>query len=289
MKQTNHVNIFFCIVFCFSILFSLVIALTGGHESKFTWLHFFVSVPVPIAVLIMASVFRAPVQELDWNKFPVRWLPLALFLMPLVIHIVCLPLMTFLNNGRLPWQSWLIANKNGIYDSPDSFGWGQLSSGGLIARIFFNAFTGVIIVSLLAFLEEIGWRAWLLPRLIKKFDVRKGVLIGAVVWALWHVPFMLSGIIYIKAVPANLVALINPFGIIGAGIVISWFWIKTKSIWIVCIAHGALNNWGQYTFKFLQDSTTDLQTQQLWLFAGVNASLLILGLIVLATLRRRET
>jgi len=288
MKQTNQLNIFFGIVFCFSIIFSLFIGLTGGHESKFVLLDFFVSVPIPIAVLIMSKVFNAPVQRLDWNKFSVRWLILALFLMPLVIHIVCLPLMVFLNNGRLPWQSWLIANKDGMYNSPDSLGWGRLTSSRLILRIFINAFAGVIIVSLLAFLEEIGWRAWLLPRLIEKFDIKKGVLIGAVVWALWHVPFMWSGIIYIKNVPANLVALINPLGIIGAGIVINWFWIKTKSIWIVCIAHGALNNWGQYAFKFMQDITTDLQAQQLWLFAGVNASLLILGLIVLATVKNKQ-
>ena len=102
----------------------------------------------------------------------------------------------------------------------------------------------------------------MLPRLIKEWDVKKGVLLGAGIWALWHVPFMLSGILYVKAVPTYWIVLINPFGIFGAGLVISWFWIKTKSIWIVSVAHGVLNNWGQYAFKYMQDSATDVQSYE---------------------------
>ena len=129
----------------------------------------------------------------------------------------------------------------------------------------------------------------MLPRLIKLFNVKTGVFIGALIWALWHVPFMLSGILYLKAVPAYLILLINPFGIFGAGLVIGWLWTKTKSIWIVSIAHGALNNWGQYAFKYMQDSVTDLQSQQTWLFAGVNGSLLTLGLLIWFTMKNNYT
>jgi membrane protease YdiL (CAAX protease family) len=194
---------------------------------------------------------KRPLSEFEWNKFPISWLPLTLFLIPVTIHVVCLPLMTFLNSGSLPWQSWLTPNKDGLYHSPSSLDWGTLSLNELVSRIFINAITGVFIVSLLAFLEEIGWRAWMLPRLIKTFDIRKGVFLGALIWALWHVPFMLSGILYLKGVETYLILLINPFGILGAGLIISWFWIKTKSIWIVSAAHGALNNWGQYAFKYM--------------------------------------
>lgn len=285
MEERKHLFIFIAITFSLSILLSLFIGLTGGHESKFIWMQF-ATMPIPaIAVLIMTNVFKAPVTEIKWNKFSARWFVLALLLMPAVIHAVCLPLMSALNNGHLPWQSWLTTKKDGLYSSPENPGWVNLTSGELVFKIFINAITGVIIVSLLAFLEEIGWRAWMLPRLIKKFDVKKGVLIGAVIWALWHVPFMLSGVLYLKAVPVYLIVLINPFGIFGAGLVISWFWIRTKNIWLVSIAHGALNNWGQYTFKYMQDSTTNLSSQQTWLFAGVNGSLFILGLIIFFSMK----
>jgi membrane protease YdiL (CAAX protease family) len=125
----------------------------------------------------------------------------------------------------------------------------------------------------------------MLPRLIKQFNVKKGIFIGSLIWALWHVPFMLSGILYLKAVPVYLMLLTNPFGIFGAGLVISWLWTKTKSIWIVSIAHGALNNWGQYAFKYMQDSETNLHSQQIWLSIGVNSSLLILGLVIFIAMK----
>lgn len=288
-NETNkNLLAFIAVTFGLSILLSLFIGLTGEHGSKFIWMGF-ASMAIPaLAVLIMHNIFKAPIPELDWKKFPIQWLPWALFLMPLVIHIVCLPLMALLNSGRLPWQKWPTQNEQAMYHSPESLGWGTLTFGEVIFKIVINAVTGVIVVSLLAFLEEIGWRAWMLPRLIKRFDVKKGVFIGAVIWALWHVPFMLSGILYLKAIPEYLVLVINPFGIIGAGIVISWFWLRTKSIWIVSIAHGALNNWGQYAFKYMQDNEANLQLQQVWLFIGVNGSLLVLGLIILATMKTNK-
>jgi membrane protease YdiL (CAAX protease family) len=162
---------------------------------------------------------------------------------------------------------------------------GALTPGRLAFRISINAITGVVVVSALAFLEEIGWRGWMLPRLIKRSNVKKGMLAGSLIWALWHVPFMLSGILYLKAIPVHLTLLINPFGIFGAGLVISWLWIRTRNIWIVSIAHGALNNWGQYAFKYMQDSETSFQSQQISLSAGVNGSLFLLGLLILVIMK----
>jgi hypothetical protein len=56
---------------------------------------------------------------------------------------------------------------------------------------------------------------------------------------------------------------------------------------IVSIAHGSLNNWGQYAFKYMQDSPKDFELQQICLLAGVSGSLLITGLIILATIKTK--
>ena len=109
MKENNNLLVFIAITFSLSILLSLFIGFTGGHESKFIWLQF-VSMPIPaLAVLIMTNLFKAPVKEIEWNKLPIYWLLPALLLMPVTIHIVCLPLIRFLNNGTFPWQSCLAA------------------------------------------------------------------------------------------------------------------------------------------------------------------------------------
>ena len=139
MQERKHLYIFIAITFGLSILLSLFIGLTGGHESKFISLRF-ASMPIPaVAVLVMTNVYKAPVPEIRWNKFSVGWFVLALLLMPVVIHVVCLTLMAVLNDGHLPWQSWLTIKREGLYISPDNFGWGNLTAGELVLKIFINA------------------------------------------------------------------------------------------------------------------------------------------------------
>jgi membrane protease YdiL (CAAX protease family) len=104
---------------------------------------------------------------------------------------------------------------------------------------------------MLAFFEEVGWRAWMLPRLVTDMGARRAVVISAVIWAIWHAPFALSGIQHLEGIPAALAAVIMPLIIVGPGLVIGWLWLRTESIWMIALAHGALNDWGQYAFKFM--------------------------------------
>jgi membrane protease YdiL (CAAX protease family) len=143
-----------------------------------------------------------------------------------------------------------------LYQTPPSLGWGTLTIYGLIGHIGLNAVIGLAIVSFLAFFEEIGWRAWLLPRLMERMGARYAVVVTGVIWALWHVPFELSGILHIDGVSPMKLALTMPFGTLAAGIIMGWLWLRTESIWLVSIAHGALNNWGQYAFKYTKESVT---------------------------------
>jgi membrane protease YdiL (CAAX protease family) len=68
-------------------------------------------------------------------------------------------------------------------------------------------------------------------------------------------------------------------GNIAFGIVIGWLWVRTESIWIVTLAHGALNNWGQVAFKYLRDFV--VADELLVLGAGVVA-VLAAGCLLLA-------
>jgi membrane protease YdiL (CAAX protease family) len=191
--------------------------------------------------------------RIDWNRLPVGWVPVALFLIPLTLHAIMLPRMALA--GPLPWQDWLKPAADGLYYSPESRGWGVVTREGLVARIMLNAGVGLLAVSALALFEEIGWRGWLLPRLQARIGARLAVLATAIIWGLWHVPFALSGIQHIDGMSPVQLALSVPVGVVAAGLIIGWLWVRTKSIWVVALAHGALNNWGQYAFKYMRDFT----------------------------------
>ncbi|HEX5108994.1 MAG TPA: CPBP family intramembrane glutamic endopeptidase [Vicinamibacterales bacterium] len=155
--------------------------------------------------------------------------------------------------GALPWQDWLAPAADGLYHAPPSRGWGALTTHQLAGRIAVNAVVGLVIVSFLALFEEVGWRAWLLPQLARRIGARRAVVATAVIWALWHVPFGLSGIQHVDGVSPVRLALSLPIGVAISGLVLGWLWLRTESIWLVSIAHGAFNNWGQYALKYMKD------------------------------------
>jgi membrane protease YdiL (CAAX protease family) len=233
-----------------------------------------------VSVLIVSSAMHeAP--RLRWDHFPLRYLPIALFLIPGVEHAVMLPVMAAAPGG-VQWQDWLTPQADGLYHTPSSRGWGALTIQGLVGHIVLNAIVGLAANSFMAFFEEIGWRAWLLPRLWDRIGPRRAVVVTSIIWGLWHVPFQLSGIQHIDGVSPMKLALTFPFGIIVTGLIIGWLWLRTESIWLVAIAHGALNNWGQYAFKYMKDSVTpDAVSADLAALRAGGLALLVVGVFLL--------
>jgi len=260
-----------------SIALSLVIGLTGGHQSSHIGLGYLSMFLPSVSVLIVNLAMNEP-PRIRWDHFPLRYLPVALFLIPGVLHAVMLPLLATVEGG-VQWQDWLTLQPDGLYHTPMSRGWGNLTIQGLVGRIVLNAVVGLAIVSFLAFFEEIGWRAWRRPRLRGRIGARRAAVATAIIWALWHVPFQLSGILHIEGVSPIKLALTLPLGTMAAGLILGWLWLRTESIWLAAIAHGALNDWGQYAFKYMKESVTP-DTDMAVLGAG-SLTLLIVGVSLL--------
>jgi membrane protease YdiL (CAAX protease family) len=233
--------------FGLSIALSVVLAATGAQRSPAA----FLAMVIPAAALVVVG---AP--SVDWGRFPAAYLPAALFLMPAVMHAAMLPV-TVLYAGGIPWRS----------DSA--------------AHILASALFGIAIVSMLALFEEVGWRAWLLPELETRLGGRGAVVAVSAIWAIWHLPYVLSGILHFDHVPTIQAAAILPLGQFGAGLILGWLWTRSRSIWIVSIAHGALNNWGQFAFKFMQDDPVVNAHEAAILLAG-SLALVAVGAALLA-------
>lgn len=271
------VLVFVVVAYALSIALSLVIGLTGGYQSRLIGLAYLSMLIPSLSVLVAAAATREPIASWSADTFPPRYLPVALFLIPIVMHAVMLPTAAVVTG--LPFQPWLTPQADGLYHAPPSRGWGVLTTGGLAARVAINAIVGLIIVSILAFFEEVGWRGWLLSRLADDVGARRGVVVCSVIWAFWHTPYALSGIHHLDGVPTALAVAIMPIGIAGAGLVIGWLWLRTDSIWLVSIAHGSLNSWGQYAFKFVDGPG---RLEDAWILVAGGLALLIVGSLLLA-------
>jgi membrane protease YdiL (CAAX protease family) len=213
------------IAYSLSIALSLLVGLTGGHDSRIFGLAYLsMFLPAFAVSIVYLAMKEAPL--VSWERPRLKYLLVATFLMPVVLHLTMLPAMAFIN-GRLHWQDWLTQQSDGLYHPPPSRAWGILTMQGLIGHIVFNALVGLAIVSFMAFFEEIGWRAWLLPRLKNRLGARHAVVVVAIVWALWHVPFELSGILHIEGVSPIMLALAVPPGTMAAGLILGWLWLRT--------------------------------------------------------------
>ncbi|HEY6340405.1 MAG TPA: CPBP family intramembrane glutamic endopeptidase [Bryobacteraceae bacterium] len=244
--------LFVAIAYGLSIALSLVVGLTGRYESNLIGLRYLsMFLPAVSVLIVQAAMGEGPCVR--WDRVPLSYVPLAIFLIPAVMHASMLPVMVRLEGGW-QWQGWLTPLSDGLYHTPASRGWGTVTLAGLVGYIAVNAVVGLVIASFLSFFEEIGWRAWLLPRLRNRMGARGAVVATAVIWGFWHVPFQLSGVQHIDGISPFRLALTLPFGIMVTGLIIGWLWVRTESIWIVSIAHGALNSLGQYAFKFMKDS-----------------------------------
>ncbi|WP_294180179.1 CPBP family intramembrane glutamic endopeptidase [uncultured Schumannella sp.] len=87
--------------------------------------------------------------------------------------------------------------------------------------------------------EELGWRGWLLPRLMP-LGAAPAVLISGVIWGLWHAPLILLGYNYPTA-PGWLGVLAMCGMCIVVGGVFGWLRVRSGSVWPAALAHGAFN------------------------------------------------
>jgi membrane protease YdiL (CAAX protease family) len=217
---------FLAVAYGLAIALSLVVGLTGGYRSPVVSVGFFAAFAPALAVLVVT--WMAEERPVVHNSFPVRYLPVALLLFPVVLHATMLPTMAATEGLR--WQDWLTPQADGLFHTPASRGWGVLTLPELVGRIGLNAIVGLVVVCFLVFFEETGWRAWLLPRLRVRTGARTAVVLTSIIWALWHVPFGLSGIQHIDGLSAVQVAIGVPAGVMAASLILGWLWLRTESV-----------------------------------------------------------
>jgi membrane protease YdiL (CAAX protease family) len=129
--------------------------------------------------------------------------------------------------------------------------------------------------------EEIGWRGYMLTRLIDA-GVPRPVLVSGLIWALWHLPLILSGIYAAGPYPA-LSAVLFVVSITSTSFVYARMRLETGSIWPVIFAHSAWNSIIERPF----DGATKGANAALW--TGESGILPVIVLVVVAVIVSRGT
>jgi membrane protease YdiL (CAAX protease family) len=108
-----------------------------------------------------------------------------------------------------------------------------------LLRLGVNATIGTLTSCLFAAGEEIGWRGYMLTRLVDA-GVRRPVLLSGIVWGLWHVPLILSGQYASSPMPA-LSAFLFLVEVVAIAYLIARLRLESGSVWPAILLHGSWN------------------------------------------------
>jgi membrane protease YdiL (CAAX protease family) len=126
--------------------------------------------------------------------------------------------------------------------------------------------------------EELGWRGYLLPRLLD-LGRRRALVVTGLVWAVWHLPLIFLTPLYHADGNRWLVVPLFVATIVAGSFVFGYLRLWTGSVWPAAIAHSAHNGaWGTLA-AFTTTASPVLVDEYL---VGDNGVLILLGTALVA-------
>ena len=175
--------------------------------------------PAIAAILVVAiSGGREELGELVARLFrwrvPFRWYLVAM-LLPAGSVLVALALSVLAGNATYHPEPGLL--------SP------LLPELGLV--LLFGSVYGVVIAAG----EELGWRGYALPRLLRRHNALVASILVGIFWGLWHLPV---SFVYGDGSPPLVDSLLYGLGVDFASVIYTWIFLHTRgSVLIACLFH----------------------------------------------------
>lgn len=215
-NQSKAIRLFLIITISFSILVEAFIIRTGamGMTAILMWL------PALGALIVKLVYFRKEKGILGFRKCSLKYIGLAL-LLPLIY--IGIPYAIY----------WMVNPESLTFQPSESF--------------FFLLLFGVPIAMNTALGEEIGWRGFLVPALMKKFGLMKTLLLSSLIWGLWHCPILISGL-YMPGTPLWFKLPMFCIIIGAVGFIVGILTLRAKSVWPAALLHAAHNDYDQMLF-----------------------------------------
>lgn len=134
----------------------------------------------------------------------------------------------------------------------------------------------VLISSIPAFGEELGWRGFLTTALAP-LGFWRSALLGGLIWGVWHAPVILLG--YNFARPDGWGLLLMCGFTITVGVLLQWSRYWTRNVWVAAVGHGALNASAPLTLTWLSTSSDAAFATVLgvpgWIAMGVVVAIMV--------------
>ena len=200
-----------------------------------------------VAALLTCRIHALPIATLGWHWAGFRF-QAASYALPAVYSLVAYAVIWGTYLGSFP-------NPTFIRESVAAVGIPAIPAGAaVVLMVLLNAVYGFIRSCANALGEEIGWRGFLTPQLVRSRGFTGASLITGCIWAVWHYPILLFAD-YNLGTPGWYALSCFTVMVIGLSVIYTWFRLKTGSLWTATFLHASHNLFIQGIFTPLTGET----------------------------------
>jgi membrane protease YdiL (CAAX protease family) len=221
-----------------------------------------------LAAMLTLAARRESLAALGWRPGPARYLFLGL-LIPAAYATAVYVVVWVAGLGGFPNRELVdhVGERLGLETRPVSV----VIAGFVLAQLLFGLLPGCAF----ALGEEIGWRGFLVPRLVERFGERGAGLLSGGIWAAWHYPMVLFAD-YRGAGPLGYGAVCFTVMATGIAVVLAWLRLRSGSLWPAALLHATHNLLVQTVFDPLTTGTGPTQ----YVIGEFGAALALAALVV---------
>lgn len=197
------------------------------------------------AIIVTVFINKEPFSTLSLNRLgKFRYYLAAWFLPPLMVALT-VGLSILIGTAQFDAE---FTTMQTLVDQTAQAGVDMSVTTLILIQLAQGLILGPVINVLFTMGEELGWRGFLLPKLLPLGEW-KALILGGIIWGLWHAPVILQGYNYPDH-PVLGMLLMTIFCVF-LSILIGWMYLRTRSSWSAALAHGSINAWGGLPLIFL--------------------------------------
>lgn len=168
---------------------------------------------------------------------------------------------------------------------PEAFGEAEVSSFVVIIYPLISIVSGVVL-SFAAFGEEFGWRGYMMPKLIELVGMPKALIIGGIIWGLWHAPLTCVGHNFGMDYPGfpyvGIIVMCLFCTVLGT--ILMYVTVKTNSVWPAAFMH-AVNNSSPSAMLLFTRQDVEIP---IWIYALSNIPLILLAILCFSLMMKKK-
>ena len=231
-ERKTRLALFTGLTVVFNVIFFIIIGTAGTMTAGGGWVVFSLMWSPGVAAMVTQLLTKGTLRGLGWGWGKTRYQLVALAL-PILLATTVYVLVWLTGLGGFPDPAF-------VEDIASQLNFGASKSQAIGIYVLISLTFSMIPSIFAALGEEIGWRGFMVPELVKWRGFTFAAFASGSFWAIWHFPGILLAD-YGSGVPTGYALICFSIMAIASSFVLAWLRLKSGSVWTAAFFHAAHN------------------------------------------------